>query len=86
MFVYTGLIYGVIVGDAVGIATSQMDQDECLFHYGRDKTLEYDVIIRDEHRVQWRPGDWTVHGDMSVRMYPRIPYDVWTYPDCTLYK
>ncbi|KAI0226268.1 hypothetical protein LSAT2_023115 [Lamellibrachia satsuma] len=57
-----GLIYGAAVGDAIGIATENMDADECRFYYD-PVTLTYSDIIRDSHRVSWKPGDWTVDFD-----------------------
>ncbi|KAK2182546.1 hypothetical protein NP493_349g02002 [Ridgeia piscesae] len=52
----------VAIGDAIGIATENMDVDECRFYYD-PVTLSYSDIIRDSHRVSWRPGDWTVDFD-----------------------
>jgi len=60
------LIYGAAIGDAIGIATENMDVDECRFYYD-PVTLSYSDIIRDSHRVSWRPGDWTVDFDQLVR-------------------
>ena len=63
----SGLIYGAAVGDAIGIATENMDADECRFYYD-PVTLTYSDIIRDSHRVSWKPGDWTVDFDQLVRI------------------
>ena len=58
-------MYGAAIGDAIGIATSYMTRDEVSFHYNLD-TVMYTDIIRDEHRVRWRPGDWTSDVDQMV--------------------
>lgn len=54
----TGLIYGAVIGDALGVGTEFMSPDECKFHYD-SKHLEYDAIILDEHTSHWRRGEWT---------------------------
>ncbi|XP_078596342.1 uncharacterized protein LOC144873163 [Branchiostoma floridae x Branchiostoma japonicum] len=60
-----GLLYGAAIGDAIGIATELMTPDECRFHYNAE-TLSYSDIIRDKHRVRWRPGDWTTDFDQTL--------------------
>ncbi|KAI8504075.1 hypothetical protein Bbelb_181430 [Branchiostoma belcheri] len=60
-----GLLYGAAIGDAIGIATELMTPDECRFHYNAE-TLSYSDIIRDKHRVRWRPGDWTTDFDQTI--------------------
>ena len=60
-----GLVYGAAIGNAIGIATEKMSLDECEFHYTAE-TLTYTSIVRDEHRVQWKQGDWTVDFDQLV--------------------
>ena len=67
----SGFIYGAAIGDAIGIATENLSVDECNFHYDRD-TLAYTDIIRDQHRVRWRRGDWTVHFDQMVHFHDYI--------------
>ena len=58
------MVYGAAIGDAIGVATENMKPDECAFHY--DGHISYSDIIRDEHRVRWKQGDWTVHFDQMV--------------------
>ncbi|CAH1777245.1 unnamed protein product [Owenia fusiformis] len=60
-----GLIYGAAIGDAIGIATEFMSRDECLFHYDVN-SLKYTDIVRDQHRVHWKQGDWTGDFDQCV--------------------
>ncbi|KAH9505046.1 hypothetical protein Btru_061501 [Bulinus truncatus] len=61
-----GMIYGAAVGDAIGLACRWMSKDEVEFHYGRDEDLRYDKIVQDEHRVLWKPGDWTSNFDQFM--------------------
>lgn len=60
------MLYGAAIGDALGIATELMRADECEFYYDPD-TLNYENIVRDEHRVKWKIGDWTTNFDQMVR-------------------
>ncbi|XP_022251874.1 uncharacterized protein LOC106467938 isoform X1 [Limulus polyphemus] len=57
-----GLIYGAVIGDALGIATEWLAPDECEFYYNLED-LDYSKIIQDDHRVHWKRGDWTSNGD-----------------------
>lgn len=61
----TGLIYGAAIGDAIGLATRGMTVDQALFHYGTTD-IQYSDIVVDDHRVRWRPGDWTSNFDLFV--------------------
>ncbi|XP_003730245.1 uncharacterized protein LOC100888319 [Strongylocentrotus purpuratus] len=60
-----GLLYGAAIGDAVGLCTAWMTQDECRFHYEED-TLHPGQRISDKHRLQWAKGDWTTAFDQLV--------------------
>ncbi|XP_015913747.2 uncharacterized protein [Parasteatoda tepidariorum] len=60
-----GLLYGAVIGDALGIATEFLSLDECHFYYN-EETLTYNDIIRDEHRVHWSRGDWTSNSDQML--------------------
>ncbi|KAL8559164.1 hypothetical protein ACOMHN_048411 [Nucella lapillus] len=60
-----GLIYGAAIGDIVGLSTRWMTPDECLFHYGGDM-LDLNDIVRDQHRMPWRQGDWTSNFDIFM--------------------
>lgn len=53
------------MGDAIGIATANMNPDECRFYYDSD-SIQYKDIIRDEYRVHWKPGAWTSYFDEMV--------------------
>ncbi|GFY57586.1 uncharacterized protein TNIN_139951 [Trichonephila inaurata madagascariensis] len=60
-----GILYGAIIGDALGTATEFLSRDECRFHYD-EETLTYSDIIRDEHRAHWTRGDWTSNSDQML--------------------
>ena len=58
-------MYGAAIGDALGLATVNMTQDECKFYY--DKTsLNYSDIVTDKQRLHWEQGDWTTAFDQMV--------------------
>lgn len=60
-----GLIYGAVIGDALGLATDFMTADECHFHYDSE-TLDYSQIVTDHHRVHWSRGSWGTNGDVML--------------------
>ncbi|GIY45436.1 uncharacterized protein MJ1187 [Caerostris extrusa] len=60
-----GILYGAVIGDALGTATEFLSQDECRFHYD-EETLTYADIITDEHRAHWNRGDWTSNSDQML--------------------
>ena len=62
---FAGLIYGAAIGDAVGLATCCMQQDEINFHYKTDM-ISFSDIVADQLRVRWRQGDWTSNFDTLV--------------------
>lgn len=63
-----GLVYGAAIGDAIGLCTEFLGEDDCHFHYGQEG-LSYDSMISDRHRCKWRPGDWTDDTDQMVKSY-----------------
>lgn len=63
-----GILYGAVIGDALGTATEFLSKDECHFHYDAE-TFTYADIIRDEHRAHWTRGDWTSNSDQMVGFY-----------------
>ena len=60
-----GLIYGAALGDAFGLCTEFMTEDQCRFHYGGGR-LSIENMVRDRHRLKWTPGDWTDDTDQLV--------------------
>lgn len=60
-----GLIYGAAIGDAIGLATCCMQQDEINFHYRTDM-ITFSDVVADQLRVRWKPADWTSNFDTMV--------------------
>ena len=57
-----GVVYGQLIGDALGISTEFMTKKNVYDTYKNDIT--YDNIISDEHRNNWEKGEWSDDGDM----------------------
>ncbi|XP_062503400.1 ADP-ribosylarginine hydrolase Tri1-like isoform X2 [Corticium candelabrum] len=60
-----GLFYGAALGDAIGLCTEFLSEEQCHFHYDMEG-LSYQSMIRDRHRCKWRPGDWTDDTDQMI--------------------
>ena len=60
-----GTIYGQAVGDALGLGTEFMNDEDMAKHYPQCITL-YEDIVQDQHRKRWRKGDWTDDTDMML--------------------
>ena len=66
-----GIIFGVAIGDAVGLATEFQSYQQAAICYGRgipslisnNWSLN---IFRDKHRIHWENGDWTDDTDQMI--------------------
>ena len=60
-----GTIYGQAIGDALGLGTEFMDDDDMAWKYPKGLTY-YHEIFQDSHRRRWDVGDWTDDTDMML--------------------
>lgn len=60
-----GTIYGQAIGDALGLATEGMAEEEISQKYPNGIT-HYSDIFQDRHRRRWKIGDWTDDTDMML--------------------
>lgn len=55
---FKGVIYGQAIGDALGLGTEGMIDEDMNWKYP-DGLQYYDQIFQDNHRRRWKPGEWT---------------------------
>lgn len=60
-----GTIYGQAIGDALGLGTEGMTDEEIARKYPNGIT-HYKDIFQDRHRIRWQKGDWTDDTDMML--------------------
>ena len=60
-----GTIYGQAIGDALGLGTEGMTEEEINQKYPNGIT-HYSDIYQDRHRRRWIIGDWTDDTDMML--------------------
>jgi ADP-ribosylglycohydrolase len=61
-----GVIYGTVIGDALGLSTEFMTLDNVKEHYPNTEIFTYDGIHQDYHRKTWKKGDWTDDSDQMI--------------------
>lgn len=60
-----GTIYGQAIGDALGLGTEGMTDEDMAWKYPNG-IRHYSEIFQDRHRKRWRIGDWTDDTDMML--------------------
>lgn len=60
-----GVIYGQAIGDALGLGTEGMTDEDMAWKYPNGIT-HYSDIFQDRHRKRWKIGDWTDDTDMML--------------------
>ena len=60
-----GTIYGQAIGDALGLGTEFMTDEDMAEKYPNGIT-HYSDIFQDRHRRRWKIGDWTDDTDMML--------------------
>lgn len=66
-----GALYGMALGNALGLGTEFMTQSEIKSYYPSGLT-SFDQFIRDMHRSMYRPGQWTNDTEIILRMLEAI--------------
>jgi Leucine-rich repeat (LRR) protein len=68
-----GCIYGNAIGDALGLASEFTRADMAKHFYGYlPGGISYADILRDDHRFNWIPGDWTDDTDQMLLILDSI--------------
>lgn len=60
-----GTIYGQAIGDALGLGTEGMTDEDMAWKYPNG-LHHYSEIFQDRHRKRWKIGDWTDDTDMML--------------------
>ncbi len=60
-----GTIYGQAIGDALGLGTEGMTDEDMAWKYPNG-IAHYSDIFQDRHRKRWKIGDWTDDTDMML--------------------
>ena len=62
---FKGCLYGQAVGDALGLGTEGMTDEDMAWKYPHG-LQHYSQIFQDRHRKRWKIGDWTDDTDMML--------------------
>lgn len=62
---FKGVVYGQAIGDALGLGTEGMTDEDIVWKYPQG-LQHYSQIIQDRHRSRWKIGDWTDDTDMML--------------------
>ena len=62
---FRGCIYGQTIGDALGLGTEFMTDEDIAWKYPHG-LQHYKQIYQDRHRKRWEIGDWTDDTDMML--------------------
>ena len=62
---FKGCIYGQAIGDALGLGTEGMTDENMAWKYPNG-LQHYSQIFQDRHRKRWKIGDWTDDTDMML--------------------
>lgn len=62
---FKGCIYGQAIGDALGLGTEGMTDEDMAWKYPHG-LQHYSQIYQDRHRRRWKIGDWTDDTDMML--------------------
>ena len=62
---FRGCLYGQAVGDALGLGTEGMTDEDIAWKYPNG-LQHYSQIFQDRHRNHWQIGDWTDDTDMML--------------------
>ena len=69
-----GALYGMALGDALGLGTEFMTQDE-VKHYYPEGLTDFNRFVKDFHRSQYKPGSWTHDTETVLCMLEAIVED-----------
>ena len=65
-----GTIYGQAIGDALGLGTEFMTDEDMAWKYPNG-IRHFREIFQDRHRKRWKIGDWT-----DVGLFPKAVEEV----------